>query len=91
MINKKILFNSMILALILSSCSYNQTQVDKEHGKSFETAKRNQTLNIKYNEGDETPLATSKEMAPGYNALIQNKTIQNSSAGKLDNNFSSSQ
>ena len=86
---KKIVFFSLInLVLFLSSCSFNQTQIDKVHGQSLEIAKKNQTLNFQYSETDEIPLVTSKEISSGYNALIQNKTITNSSSGKLDSNFS---
>ena len=89
MINIKILFS--LLTLTLVSCAYNQTQIENKLGQSLNVAKKNQTVNVEYHEGKEIPLVTSKEISSGYNGLIQNKTISNSSAGKLDSNFNLSQ
>ena len=89
--NKIIFLSFLNLAIALSSCSYNQTQFDKIHRQALEIAKKNQTIDIQYPENEEVPLVTSKEISPGYNALIQNKTITNSSTGKLDSNFNISQ
>lgn len=87
---KKVIYFSLSL-FVFFSCSYNQSPLDKKHGLSLETAKKNQTLNIQYNEVDNAPSVTSKEISPAFNSLIQNKTITNSSSGKLDNNLNSSE
>jgi hypothetical protein len=60
----------LIVSLSLLSCSYKQTEIDRNFGKSINNAKLKQRINM-----GESGNANSKELSSSYN------TFQNDSAG----------